>query len=257
MIHTQLNSFDMAIVTVIVLTFFVGGLIKGMTGLGLPPVVLGILTAAIGIQPAKALILVPTFLTNVLQASSGGHARKVVRITWPFLLTAAVFTASGMFTLSCFRADVMSALLGLGLSVYGVLGLFRLRVDIRDKEWHHPVGVLFGATNGFLTGMTGSSAVPGVFYLQSIGLSRDELVQGMGILFTLSTVGLTWSLQAQDLLSVQLAVMSAVSLAPAFIGMWIGNRIRKGISEEKFRKMLFVALLILGLYVAVQSLHPW
>jgi len=254
---SHLQPLDPTIVTMIVLTFFVGGLVKGLTGLGLPPVVLGILTAAIGIQPAKALILVPTFLTNVLQASSGGHGRKVVRITWPFLLAATVFTASGAFTLSYFRADVMSALLGLGLAVYGVLGLFRFRVNIRHRKWHHPVGVLSGATNGFLTGMTGSSAVPGVFYLQSLGLSRDELVQGMGILFTLSTVGLTWSLQAQDLLGAQLAVMSAVSLAPAFLGMSIGNRIRKGISEEKFRKVLFISLLLLGLYVAVQSLNPW
>lgn len=247
-------SFDPVVITVIVLTFFVGGLVKGLTGLGLPPVVLGILTATIGIHPAKALILVPTFLTNVVQATSGGHGRKVVRITWPFLLAATVFTVSGAFTLSYFRADVMSALLGLGLTVYGVLGLFRLRVNIRGKWWHHPVGVVSGATNGFLTGATGSSAVPGVFYLQSVGLLRDELVQSMGILFTLSTVGLAWTLQTQDLLSVNLAVMSAISLAPAFLGMSIGNRIRKRVSEERFRTVLCVALSLLGVYVAVQSL---
>ncbi|GHD92897.1 membrane protein [Streptomyces naganishii JCM 4654] len=248
---------DMTLVAITVLTFFVGGLVKGLTGLGLPPVVLGILTAAIGIQPAKALILVPTFLTNVVQASSGGHGREVVRITWPFLLTATAFTVSGAFTLGFFRADVMSALLGLGLTVYGVLGLFRFRVDISGRGWHHPVGVLFGATNGFLTGMTGSSAVPGVFYLQSVGLTRDQLVQAMGILFTFSTVGLTWSLQSQDLISGRLAVLSAASLVPAFCGMSVGNRIRRRISEEKFRRVLFVALVVLGLGVAVQSLRPW
>ncbi|MFE2508281.1 sulfite exporter TauE/SafE family protein [Streptomyces naganishii] len=247
----------MTLVAITVLTFFVGGLVKGLTGLGLPPVVLGILTAAIGIQPAKALILVPTFLTNVVQASSGGHGREVVRITWPFLLTATAFTVSGAFTLGFFRADVMSALLGLGLTVYGVLGLFRFRVDISGRGWHHPVGVLFGATNGFLTGMTGSSAVPGVFYLQSVGLTRDQLVQAMGILFTFSTVGLTWSLQSQDLISGRLAVLSAASLVPAFCGMSVGNRIRRRISEEKFRRVLFVALVVLGLGVAVQSLRPW
>ncbi|MFF9285718.1 sulfite exporter TauE/SafE family protein [Streptomyces griseosporeus] len=247
----------MTLVAIIVLTFFVGGLVKGLTGLGLPPVVLGILTAAIGIQPAKALILVPTFLTNVVQASSGGHGREVVRITWPFLLAATAFTVSGAFTLGYFRADVMSALLGLGLTVYGMLGLFRFRVDISGRGWHHPVGVLFGATNGFLTGMTGSSAVPGVFYLQSIGLTRDQLVQAMGILFTFSTIGLTWSLQSQDLIGGRLAVLSAASLIPAFLGMSVGNRIRKRISEEKFRRVLFVALVVLGLGVAVQSLRPW
>ncbi|MGW7577221.1 sulfite exporter TauE/SafE family protein [Streptomyces sp. NPDC054765] len=254
MTDTPLISFDVATVTLIVVTFFVGGLVKGLTGLGLPPVVLGILAATVGINPAKALILIPTFLTNVLQASQGGHGREVVRLTWPFLLAATAFTVSGAFTLSYFRADVMSSLLGLGLAVYGTLGLFRLRVNIRARWWHHPAGVLFGATNGFLTGMTGSSAVPGVFYLQSLGLLRDQLVQSMGILFTLSTVGLAWSLRTQDLLTMNLGVMSAAALAPAFLGMSLGNRIRRGISEEKFRTVLCVALLLLGLYIAIQSL---
>jgi uncharacterized protein len=252
--HTGPISFGAVTVTLIVVTFAVGGLVKGLTGLGLPPVVLGILTATIGINPAKALILIPTFLTNVLQATQGGNGRRVVKITWPFMLAATVFTASGAFTLSYFRTDLMSSLLGLGLSVYGILGLFKFRVNIKDKWWHHPVGVLFGATNGFLTGMTGSSAVPGVFYLQSIGLRREELVQSMGILFTLSTVGLAWSLRTQDLLSANLGIMSAAALVPAFIGMSVGNRIRRSIPEEKFRTVLYVALLLLGLYVAITSL---
>lgn len=247
-------SFDAPTITVIVLTFFVGGLIKGLTGLGLPPVVLGILTVTIGIQPAKALILIPTLLTNILQACVGGHSRKILVRTWPFLAAATAFAASGAFTLHYFRAEVMSALLGLGLAVYGALGLFRLRVEIQDNWWHHPVGVVTGAMNGFLTGMTGSSAVPGVFYLQSIGLTRDELVQSMGILFTLSTVGLAWTLRTQDLLSLDLGVMSAVALAPALFGMSIGSRIRRRISEEKFRTVLCVSLLLLGLYIAIQSL---
>ncbi|GAA3230851.1 hypothetical protein GCM10020256_44860 [Streptomyces thermocoprophilus] len=48
-----MHASDMTLVTIIVLTFFVGGLVKGLTGLGLPPVVLGILTAAVGIQPGQ------------------------------------------------------------------------------------------------------------------------------------------------------------------------------------------------------------
>ncbi|CAA9215980.1 MAG: hypothetical protein AVDCRST_MAG41-245 [uncultured Corynebacteriales bacterium] len=245
-------SFDPATVSLIVATFFIGGVVKGLTGLGLPPVVLGILTITIGIQPAKALILIPTFLTNVLQASSGGHAREIVRGTWPFLLAATAFTASGAFTLQYFEPDLMSSLLGVLLAVYGLLGLFHLRMTIRDG-WLHPTGVAFGTANGFLTGLTGSSAVPGVFYLESIGLMRDQLVQSMGILFTLSTVGLAWSLRAQDLLDASLLLMSAIALVPALIGMSVGARIRAAIPEVRFRTVFCVALLALGTYVTVQS----
>ena len=246
-------TFDAATVAVIVATFFFGGSVKGLTGLGLPPIVLGILTATIGIQPAKALILIPTFLTNIVQACVGGHGRALIARTWPFLLAATVLTASGAYTLRYFDAAVMSCLLGVVLLLYGATGLFQIRLRITD-DWLHPAGVLFGATNGFLTGLTGSSAVPGVFYLQSIGLSRDELIQGMGILFTLSTIGLAWSLRMQDLLSKELGAMSAVALIPALLGMSLGQRIRRRIPEASFRTVFYVALCLLGLYVALRNL---
>ncbi|MFJ2745711.1 hypothetical protein ACIO3O_39330 [Streptomyces sp. NPDC087440] len=86
--------------------------------------------------------------------------------------------------------------------------------------------------NGFLTGMTGSSAVPGVFFLQSIGLLRDQLIQSMRILFALSATSLAWSLRTQDLLEVNLLLMSAAAPVPAFLGMSLGNNIRHNIPEE-------------------------
>jgi uncharacterized membrane protein YfcA len=246
-------TLDTATVAVIAATFLFGGSVKGLTGLGLPAVVLGILTATIGIQPAKVLILVPTLLTNVVQACVGGHGRALIARTWPFLIAATALAASGALTLPYFDAGVMSCLLGVVLLVYGASGLFQIRFKISER-WQLPVGVLFGATNGFLTGLTGSSSVPGVFYLQSIGLLRDELIQGMGILFTLSAIGLTWSLGMQDLLSKELGAMSAVAVLPALLGMSLGQRIRKRIPEHQFRTVFHVALSLLGVYVALRNL---
>ncbi len=56
-----------------------------------------------------------------------------------------------------------------------------------------------GAANGIFTGMTGALSMPGVLYLQALGLSRDMLVQAMGILFLLSNVGLAIALQNNNL----------------------------------------------------------
>jgi uncharacterized membrane protein YfcA len=245
--------FDPGTIAAIVTMFFVGGAVKGMTGLGLPPIVLGALTATIGIQPAKALILIPTFLTNVWQAGTGGHGRVIIARTWPFLLAATVMIELGSFALRYVDPSFLSFLLGVVLMIHALLGLLQLQIDIRGR-WVAPSGLLFGTANGLVTGLTGSSAVPGVFYLQSIGLSRDELIQGMGILFTLSTVGLAASLRMQDLLTPQLAAMSAVALIPALIGMNLGQRIRRRIPEAKFRKVFYVSLLLLGLYIALRNL---
>jgi uncharacterized membrane protein YfcA len=244
-------AFDAQTVTLIAVAFFFGGSIKGLTGLGLPPFVLGILTATIGIQPAKALILIPTILTNVVQMCVGGHGRVIVARTWPFLLAATVLAASGALTLRYFDASTMSFLLGLVIVLYGASGLFEMRLQIRG-EWIHCAGLLFGATNGFIVGLTGSS-MPGAFYLQSIGLSRDELIQGMGILFTLSTIGLAWSLRVEGLLSQELVLMSALALIPALLGMSLGQSVRQRISEARFRAIFSAVLLLFGLYLAIRN----
>ena len=57
-----------------------------------------------------------------------------------------------------------------------------------------------GGVNGILTGLTGTFVVPGVPYLQALGLDRMALVQAMGILFTVSTIALAVSLSGHDLL---------------------------------------------------------
>jgi uncharacterized membrane protein YfcA len=245
--------FEAASVAVVMATFFFGGSVKGVTGLGLPPIVLGVLTATIGIHPAKALILIPTFSTNIWQACVGGNGRAIVARTWPFLFPATVMIGVASFALKRVDTSLLSFLLGVVLMLYGATGLCNLRLNVPER-WRHPAGLIFGTANGILTGLTGSSAVPGVFYLQSIGLNRDELLQGMGILFTLSTIGLAVSLGMQDLLTAELGVMSAVALIPAMIGMVIGQKISRGIPEVRFRTIFYASLLLLGFYNAIRNL---
>jgi hypothetical protein len=111
------------------------------------------------------------------------------------------------------------------------------------------VGPVFGAANGVLTGMTGSFVVPGVMFLQAIGLARDQLVQAMGISFTLSTLALAVALHGNDLISPDQALLSSLALAPALAGMVIGQRIRQRLSDQLFRRLFYSVLLALGLYI--------
>jgi hypothetical protein len=108
--------------------------------------------------------------------------------------------------------------------------------------------------NGVLTGMTGSFVVPGVMYLQSIGLAKDALIQAMGMLFALSTMALALALKSNDLLTMEQGVASVTALLPAIAGMMFGRRIRQAISEKLFRKVFFIALLVLGAYIVFSAL---
>ena len=91
--------------------------------------------------------------------------------------------------------------------------------------------------------------MPGVMYLQAIGFSRDVLIQAMGMLFAVSTLALAFALRGNDLLTIEHGAYSATAILPAIVGMVLGQRIRKSISEQLFRKIFFVSLLALGAYI--------
>ena len=237
---------------VVFAVFLIAGGVKGLVGFGLPTVSLGLLTVAFDLTTAMVLLLAPSFVTNVWQAAVGGNGRAILSRLWPFLVMATATVWIGALALTRVDLRWLSALLGLLVAIYAGLNLAGVRIALTSGQetW---AGPLIGAVNGVLTGMTGSFVVPGVLYLQAIGLSRDVLVQAMGIFFTLSTVALALALRGGGLLDLSYGAWSGAALAPAAIGMVVGQRIRKRLSEERFRRVLFIGLLMLGIYITARS----
>lgn len=246
--------FDLTTVIVVGGTFFIAGAVKGVIGLGLPTVSLGLLTVALDLQTAMALLVVPSLVTNLWQSAVGGHAKVILRRLWPFLVMATVTVWIGVAALTRLNPSLLAALLGAQLVTYSLvsLGGARLTIPIRHESW---AGPLIGSANGVLTGMTGSSVVPGVMFLQAIGLPRDVLIQAMGMLFAASTLALAAALQQANLLTADHGILSSAAVLPAIAGMSVGRWIRKGLSEQRFRTVFFIALLVLGAYLVANAIR--
>lgn len=244
--------FDVFTICIILVTFLLAGAVKGVTGLGLPTVSLALLTVAIDMPTAMALLLIPSIVTNVWQAFVGGYAKEAMFRVWPFLLMATVMVWLGGLLMSQADLVLLSMLLGGLLIAYSVINLsgFGFTLSRQHEVW---AGPLLGALNGIFTGMTGSFVIPGVMYLQAIGLTRDVLIQAMGMLFTTSTIALAVSLQENHLLSAELGQYSALALIPAIIGMVLGQKLRKKLSEQLFKRLLFISLLLLGAYITISA----
>lgn len=245
-------AIDSNIIIIIVVTFLIAGLVKGITGLGLPTISLAILVASFELTTAMALLIMPSLVTNIWQAVVGGNLLYLLKRLWPFLLTASLTIYIGSLALSVVDLSRLSMLLGALLITYALMSLsgFRLRIKPVFEPW---AGSICGLINGLFTGMTGSFVFPGIMYLQSQGFDRHQLVQAMGILFTLSTLLLGVALQSNNLISVQTGSLSILAVIPALTGMWIGQTIRQRLSEQRFRLVFYYAVLLLGIYIVAQS----
>jgi len=88
------------------------------------------------------------------------------------------------------------------LLAYAASGLAAVRLVV--PRLAEPVlGPLTGALTGGITAATGVFVVPAVPYLQAIGLQRDELVQALGLSFTVSTLALAAALAGAALAGVE------------------------------------------------------
>lgn len=228
--------------------FVLAGIVKGTVGMGLPAISLGLMTVFVGVEAAIVLILWPTFLTNLWQAVYGGHLKALTKRLWPFLAAASATLMLGTFILTKAPQGVPDLILGALMIAYAVPMLAGLRLHI-PLEWERSVGVVLGALNGIFSGLTGAYTVPGVMYLQALGLDRDELVQAMGLLFLSATVMLALALGGFGLLEFEGAVQSLLLTVPALTGVYIGQRLRGRLSDAGFRRAFLGAVLCLGLYL--------
>ena len=104
-----------------------------------------------------------------------------------------------------------------------------------------------------LTGLTGTFVIPSVLYFQALAMERELMIQTMGVWFLVATASLGAALGAQGLMPANLSALSAAALVPALAGMWLGQRIRRSLSEARFRRLFFTALLLLGAYIAMRA----
>ena len=237
----------------LIFAFLIGGIVKGVIGTGLPTIALALITATIGIREGMAIILLPSILTNIQQGLLGGHLLCTLKRSWSFLIATFLIIWVGASLLASIDIAFFSGLLGAILLVYSAFGLRAQKLPHpgEAEKWLSP---LVGAINGLLTGMTGSSVIPGVLYLQSLDLGRDRLVQTMGLLFLTSSTTLAFALQRNQLLTPALLQLSALSFLPAYCGMLVGIRIRRRISDALFRQLFFIFMLLLGIYIMLRAL---
>ncbi len=230
----------------IILTFFLAGIVKGVTGMGLPTVAMGVLGAIMPPVAAASLLIIPSFVTNVWQLISGPSFAALAARLWLMMLGIAVGTiaAAGLLT----KGSAERAAMGLGavLVIYAAFSLLArpLSVPPRLERRLSPV---VGLATGIVTGGTGVFVIPAVPYLQALGFNKDELVQALGLSFTISTMALAIGLARGEAFQLGNIGLSALAILPSLLGMWFGQRIRERVSAAIFRRWLLICLLLLGL----------
>jgi len=241
------------VLLLVALAFLLGGLVKGVIGLGFPVVVLAMLATTIGLKEAMALLVIPGIATNIWQALAGGAFKELLKRLWSLLIATVIGIWIGVYVLSMVDPTKLIIVLGVLLFLYSVFSLTRPQIPPpgRHEFWLSP---LMGGIGGFVCGLTGSYMVPGAIYVQALGLSRDMFIQAIGIVFVVLAIALGVSFWQYGFIGLQTGSLSVMAMVPLVIGMFLGQRIRYRLPEVVFRKIFFTALMIAGIYMVWRNL---
>ncbi|MEM8853981.1 MAG: sulfite exporter TauE/SafE family protein [Pseudomonadota bacterium] len=232
--------------------FLAGGTIKGMLGLGLPPVAMGLMVLVMTPVQAAAILVLPTVLTNIWQMLDGGNVGALARRLWPFLVCLVIGVFLGRGWLSDDNAAINTAALGVIIVIYGLLGLRELVLSVsrRVERWASaPAGLL----SGMAMAATGIAFFPLVPYLQGLELTRDRLVQALGLVFTTMSVAFGVMLASKGQLTLDVAPHAITAFAATVLGVYLGRRVRKRLPEERFRTALFIGSVVFGASLIVKA----
>lgn len=225
------------------IALFVAGGVKGVIGLGLPLTAISIIGAVVDLRTAIAYIAIPVVATNLYQAFDGGRTPEMLRKYWVINLCSVAGTVVGTQILFVVDPRILITLLGGVVILYVAINASRFRIRISDRAapWAAPP---LGILSGLLTGTTGSVGIPIALYLQARDVDKENFLRAIALTFLISSSVLVLALLEKGAISRESAIISAVSLVPAFAGMAVGQRLRGRLSEDRFRAFVFMFLLI-------------
>lgn len=233
--------------------FFLAGISKGTLGVGLPIAAVGLMTQFIDARLAVALMVFPIMLTNVWQVYRSGNVAAIAR---KYRLFAIILLASlwlTTFFTTRVSADILVALVGFVIILFSLVNLI-LKVPPIPDRIDRPSQVVGGILAGVTGGFTAIWSPPVAAYLIARGVGKDEFVGGTGFLFMVGSVPLCIGYWQNGMLTGPVALVSAAMLVPTLAGFTVGEFIRGRIDARRFKTLVLVFFLLIGLNLVRRAL---
>jgi uncharacterized membrane protein YfcA len=226
--------------------FVFGGVVKGVTGVGLPLVLVPLTAQFLPIPVAVALLTVPMVATNIAQAAEGGHTLAAIRRLLPILVCVIIGLLIGVRLLLSIDQRVLSLVLGLSfLALAALLMLMpRVRIGEANARW---IGPIVGFLAGVLGGMSAMFGPPMIAYLVGRGTDPDSFVKQMAIFAFTASLTMLIALGSSGAVSGTDFLMSAAAIIPIQLGMPLGRRLRRRVPPGVFRALVLFVLAAGGL----------
>ncbi|WP_424933479.1 sulfite exporter TauE/SafE family protein [Amaricoccus macauensis] len=242
----QLSIADPAGLAAVFVALFLGGILKGATGAGLPVIAIPVISAVYDVRIAVALMVMPNAVTNFWQVWKYRADRIEGGFGLKFAASGVAGAIVGTSLLVWLPITVMQlAMVGI-IICYIVLRLARPDVQIGASRAHALV-MPAGFTGGVLQGATGISAPASVTFLNAMRMPRMAFIHTISSFFAVMCVGQAAVQSYYGLLTPEIAILGLSALVPMFLALPVGEWIGRRFSARTFDRVIMVFLVILSI----------
>jgi uncharacterized protein len=224
---------------------FAGGLVKGVTSLGLPIVALPLMMTVVDVPVAVGTLIVPVLLSNIIQAAQGEGTIVLAKRFAPVLIALGIGTLIGTMLFAVLARSTLLLTLGPISVLFATASLLQpdLKITPATERW---LGVPVGLVSGIVGGMSTLFGPLLSIYVVGLHLPRDTFVKVLGMLYVLAAAVMMVGALAQRTVGPVLMAMSVIGMLPVYVGMMIGQRIRSRIDQKVFRILVLGVIWITG-----------
>lgn len=224
------------------LALVLGGFVKGTLGVGLPLVVLPLLSFVVPGHRAIAIMIVPVLASNAWQAwetrVKGPDLRRFMPLMIALVL-ATVVTARMTVALPDKAITMMIA-----IAVLLAVGLMLWQPDLKvtpvnERRW----GTAVGLASGLMGGVSSLAGPLIISYLMSMRLPRETFVGCISVIYLAAALPLYAALLLHGKVVAEDIAWSAAALAPMWVGLTLGRLFRHRLGEIAFRRVLLTFLI--------------
>lgn len=225
---------------------FTAGLVKGAVGFGMPMIMISFLSFFIAPDLSLAILIMPTLVTNLVQALRQGLGAAIagIRKFRVFLIVGFVFLVSTAQIVTRVSDTTLFLFIGSAITFFAIFQLSGWLPDIkRTAKFDAGVGAFAGAVGG----ISGTWGPPTVAYLTAVNTPKAEQIRLQGVIYGLGSIALLAAHMRSGVITAQTLPLSAVMVIPAMVGVTIGYRWQTRISQAMFRKVTLIVLVFGGL----------
>lgn len=224
------------------------GVVKGVVGFAMPMIMISFMGSFVTPELALAGLILPTLVTNGMQAlrQGSGAAVKSIKRFRVFLICGAVFLIITAQLVRVLPDAVLFALIGAPVTIFALLQIRGWQPKMRNGQTPQ-IEAMVGSVAGAIGGVSGVWGPPTVAYLTALNTEKTEQMRVQGVIYGLGALVLTLAHLWSGVLRPASLTFSMALIVPAVIGMWLGGRVQDRIDQAAFRRATLIVLVFAGL----------